>query len=76
MAKINWKRFIEEYINNDSHWYVSKIKEYTNKEYKNLIGGLILLELCFIDENSKRGCPGAYIEENQASLSGRLAFGQ
>jgi len=71
ITKIDWDKFIKEYVENDAHWYVSKIKEYTKKEYENLRIGLLLLELCFIDENSsERRAVESFVVEPQQSLPG------
>lgn len=69
--KINWIKFIKEYLKNDAHWYVSKIKEYTEKEYENLRMGLLLLEICFIDEiSSERKALESFVSDSQQNLPG------
>ncbi|NQT80443.1 MAG: AlwI family type II restriction endonuclease [Candidatus Aminicenantes bacterium] len=69
--KIDWNKFIKEYLKNDAHWYVSKIKEYTEKEYDNLRVGLLLLEIYFIDESSsERKALESFVIDPQQNLPG------
>ncbi|MCC7164063.1 MAG: AlwI family type II restriction endonuclease [Anaerolineae bacterium] len=55
MPNIDWSHFIEQYRQNDAHWYVSKIKSYDIESLRQLRQGLKLLDQWFVRFESLAG---------------------
>jgi hypothetical protein len=68
-SRIDWNAFVKDYVSNTGHWYVSKAKEYSEISFEYFRTGLILLDLCFIDENSEeRKKIEAFVKSPQLQL--------